>query len=175
MSAWVYAPSQASPGVIVLKTEIALPAYAGMTDDAIVAALAAQTEPDDTPVDMAKVRRTAIEQRVWGKLEGFSGRAFVTNAAQQDLTHACKNFMSLFRELGGQAVLVRPQTGVSAETSALWSAMDADLTLMTGSTGGGPVLTVAQANWMRSLGDRTRPRWDSVPAPNDIAAARLMS
>lgn len=166
MSTWAYTNETAQPGQIVLKTEIALPAYNGMTDAQISAAFAAQTEPDTSAVDMAAVRRTAIENRIWGKLKAFSTRAFVTTAATQDLTNACMNFMSLFTELAGQANLVRG--------NALWNAMDADLTLMTGSAGGGPVLTVAQANFMRALGDRTRPRWDTVPFADDITAARAM-
>ena len=172
MTNWVTAPSQATPGanVLVLKTEVLLPAYAGMTDEAIAAALTAQMEPDDNPLDMAMVRRKAIEVRVWGRIESFATRAFTGTAATQDLTNACRNFMALFRE--GQPVLLRPQAGVPAEKSALWGAMDADLLVMTGATGGGPVLTVPQADWMRALGDRTRPRWTGGVQPTDVSAAR---
>lgn len=126
--------------------------------------LNAQTEPDDGPVDTGAVRRTAIEQRIWGKLQAFGNRAFVTTAAQQDLTNACRNFLALFSELGGQAALVRG--------NAIWNAMDADLTLMTGTAGGGPVLTTGQANYMRALGDRTRAKWRPPVDAGNVQTAR---
>ena len=142
----------------------AIPGWETMTDRAITDTLNAQREVEDGPVDAAGVRRTAIEQRIWGKLQAFGNRAFVTTAATQDLTNACRNFLAMFSELDQGAPLVR--------NNALWAAMDADLTLMTAGTGGGPVLTAAQANYMRGLGDRTRPVWVPELTPDVIASQR---
>jgi hypothetical protein len=143
----------------------AVPNYQTLTDQQITDTLNAQTEVEDGPVDVRGVRRKAIEERVWGKLQAFGGRAFVTTAATQDLTNACRNFLALFSELEGSAPLVR--------NNALWNAMDADLTVMTASTGGGPVLTAGQATYMRSLGDRTRARWTPIITSDVVAIRRV--
>jgi hypothetical protein len=139
------------------------PAYAGMSDEQVAAALNAQTVPNADPIDTNALKLKAIEERIWGKLVSFASRAFVTTAAQQDLTNACRNFMAIFESLAN-APLVRG--------NALWNAMDADLTLMTASTGGGPAISTAQANYMRALGDRTKPRWDETITAVWIAQAR---
>lgn len=139
------------------------PAYAGMDDAAIGAALTAQTEADTGPIDIAALKLKAIEERIWGKLNGYATRVFSTTANVQALTDAARNFLAIFDSLGS-APLVRD--------NALWQAMDADLTVLTGAAGGGPALTAGQASYMRSLGDRTRPKWDETITGGMVATAR---
>jgi len=137
--------------------------YDGMSDEQIAAALNAQTVPDDTPIDIAALKLKAIEERIWGKLQGFANRVFSGTANVQALTDAARNFLAIFESLGA-APLVRD--------NALWQAMDADLTVLTGAAGGGPVLTAGQATYMRNLGDRIRPRWSSTISAGMVATAR---
>ena len=155
---------------ILAAAIVALPNYQTLSDLQIATQLGAQTEVDDGPVDLASVRRQAIEQRIWGRLISFAERAFSTTPAVQALSDACRNHLSLFSEPEGTVRLVRVST---AEVSnALWLAMDADLTLMTASTGGGPVLTAAQAAFMRALGDRLRSKWSPLATQWDIEGMR---
>jgi len=183
MTTWAYSSANAQPGQLILRDEVVKPAYASMDDAAIAAAINAQTEPDDGPLDMQAVRRQAIEARftppshtvargVWGTLQAVGARVFLdtqTAADRQknDVISACRNFLALFSELEGGAALVRGNT--------LWASMDADLTILTGSTGGAPVMSNAQANFMRGLGDRTRQKWTGGVADTDVASARAMS
>lgn len=137
------------------------PAYAGLSDNAIAAVLTPQTVPDTNPIDVGALRLKAVEERIWGKLQAFAGRAFSGTAATQDLTNAARNFLAVFDSLGS-APLVR--------NNALWQAMDADLTLLTGAAGGGPVLTAGQATYMRNLGDRTRSKWNGETITGGMVA-----
>ena len=116
---------------------------------------------------METVRRQAIESRitpagqavsrgVWGFLQAVAARVYLdttTTADRQknDVICAARNFLALFSELERGGALVRGNT--------LWNSMDTDLTILLGTTGGAPLMTAAQANFMRSLGDRTRQKW----------------
>lgn len=58
-----------------LKTEIALPAYAAMTDAEIVVALNAATIPVDANVEPADICEVLMEVGAWEKIELHSRRA----------------------------------------------------------------------------------------------------
>jgi hypothetical protein len=183
MTAWIYRTADLLPGdttTLVLSPEVAKPAYAGMTDAAVATAISAQTEPDDGPLDMQSVRRQAIEGRytqpshtvprgVWGLLQAVGSRTYVDTTTvadrqKNDVTCSARNFLALFSELENGAALVR--------NNALWASMDADLTVLTGTTGGAPLMSTAQATFMRGLGDRTRQKWQNGVYESDVSAIR---
>lgn len=139
------------------------PAYAGMDDATIAAALNAQTVPDTGPIDIAALKLKAIEERIWGKLNSFANRVFNSNATIQGKTDAARNFLAIFDSLGS-APLVR--------NNNLWLAMDADLTALQTAGTDGAVLTAGQATYMRNLGDRTRSRWGETITGGNVATAR---
>jgi hypothetical protein len=194
MTAWVYVQSQATAGQLVLKDEIGLPAYAGMTDAAIAAAISAQTEADDGPVDAAGIRRVAMETRftraagantrsLWGGLQAMDGRTWsegtqAADHAKNDVICAASSFLAIFSDLEGGAALVRG--------NALWNSMDKDLEILSNTTAAGatmnlpatsgsPLMTKAHADWMRGQGDRTRQKWARGVYESDVTAARQMA
>lgn len=170
----------------------AIPNYQSQSDQQITDLLNAQTEPDDGPVDAGAIRTAALENRftrvagansrsVWGALQVMAARAWsegtqAADHAKNDVICAASSFLSIFRELEAAGTpLVRG--------SALWNTMDVDLQILTNTTAAGasmnlpatsgaPIMTVAQANWVRAQGDRTRPKWVPLLSPDVIGAHR---
>jgi hypothetical protein len=166
------------------------PAYQGMNDEQIAAALNAQTVPDDAAPDWAEVRRLALETRftraasantrsIWGSLKAMAARPWsegTQNAdhAKNDVIIAAQSFLSVFGELSS-AAFVRGNalwTSVSRDLEILSNQTEQGASLNLPATSGSPILTKAQADFIRALGDRMKPRWDHLLTPGEIGMAR---
>jgi hypothetical protein len=197
MTAWVYRTAELAPGdttTLVLSVEVAKPAYAAMTDTQVATAISAQTEPDDGPVDTDPILQAAIETQfvrtagansrsIWGGLRAMAQRTWSegTQAAdhqKNDVIVAAHTFLAILERLEEtEAPLVRGNT--------LWNSMDKALELLSNTTAAGatmnlpatsgaPLMTKAQADWMRQQGDRVRRKWNNGVGESDVASVRAV-
>lgn len=175
-------------GTVAAQAAIAaIPNSGAQTSATVATALNGQTEPDDGAAPAGEIRTAALETRftraggantrsLWGTLQAMSVRVWsegtqAADHAKNDVICAAASFLSIFREL--------EETGAPLiRNNALWSSMDKDLEILSNTTAAGaslnlpatsgsPIMTKAQADWVRLQGDRTRPKWYPSPLSAD--------
>lgn len=166
------------------------PAYVGLTDQQIADLLNAQTVAETGPADWENVRELALTTRfsraansntrsIWGSLRAMADRPWsegtqAADHAKNDVIIAAHSFLSVFQELT-ETPFVRG--------NALWTSVSKDLEILSNTkadntplalpaSSGSPIMTFAQAEFVRSLGDRTRPKWSPELSAGDIQTAR---